>query len=38
MGLLKEGKSTSAIKTQILERYDVTTAQLEKIGTILPIN
>lgn len=30
MGLLKEGKSTSAIKTQILERYDVTPAQLEK--------
>ena len=28
--LLKEGKTASAIKTQILERYDVTTAQLEK--------
>ena len=28
--LLKEGISTQNIKTQILERYDVSSAQLEK--------
>ncbi len=28
--LLKEGTSTQNIKTQILERYDVSSAQLEK--------
>jgi hypothetical protein len=30
LGLLKEGVTASVIKTQILERYDVTNAQLEK--------
>ncbi len=30
LALLKEGTPVSAIKAQILERYDVTNAQLEK--------
>lgn len=30
LGLLKEGVTVSTIKAQILERYDVTNAQLEK--------
>lgn len=30
LALLKEGKSSSAIKSQIIERYDVQSAQLEK--------
>ena len=30
LGLLKEGTPISEIKAQILERYDVTNAQLEK--------
>jgi hypothetical protein len=30
LGLLKEGTPVSTIKAQILERYDVTNAQLEK--------
>jgi hypothetical protein len=30
LGLLKEGIAASNIKTQILDRYDVTNAQLEK--------
>jgi hypothetical protein len=30
LALIKEGTPTAAIKTQILERYDVSHAQLEK--------
>ena len=30
IGLLKEGTAVSDVKAQILERYDVTAAQLEK--------